>query len=287
LICFLDRDINFSAFEESQIHQMYNPGMKIKELAARTLEQHPYGYLLGVFLLDNLPILLPHETDYWGFPLLAKKVLPAGSKTILDIGANRGHSSRAFLKLLPEWKVIAFEANPVHRDNLQKISLKHKERFSFHIGGVTDIPKGHLTLFTPYYKSFAMHSASALSNSEALAGVEHAFPSLRGQFIIKSTETSTFNIDSLNLECSFVKIDIQGEEFRALQGMSDTIKRCKPVILVEMNLTQHGISEFMQKNGYMPYTYDSSTNMMIHGYGPHTSEHRNQFFLTENHIQSL
>lgn len=261
--------------------------MTIKEFAARTLERHPYGYRVGVLLLDNLDILLPHETDYWAFPLLARQGSPVGAKTILDIGANRGHSSRAFLKLLPGWDVVAFEANPLHQSRLERIRLKHPDRFSFHIGAVTDIPKGDLEFFTPFFGAVAMHSASALSSSEALAGVEVAFPSLRGQFNIRSTQTPTLNIDSLGLECSFVKIDIQGEEFRALQGMADTIKRCQPVILVEMNLTQHGIAEFLQGKGYLPYTYDSATKVMLPGYGPHTGDHRNQFFLPEGFLSRL
>jgi len=261
--------------------------MSVMAIAARVLEQHPYGYRLGVLLLDNLDFLLPHESDYWAFPMLARACPPTCARTILDVGANRGHSSRAFLKLLPDWNVVAFEANPLHQKKLDALRGRHPGRFSCHIGAVTDAAKGDLTLFTPFWKSMAMHSASALSRSEALAGVEGAFPSLTGQFTVRETRTPTFAIDSFGLDFSLVKIDIQGEELRALQGMSATIARCRPIVLVEMNLTQAGIAEFMRANAYQPYTYDAVTGKMLPGYGPHTAQHRNQFFIPEEFAGNL
>jgi FkbM family methyltransferase len=177
--------------------------------------------------------------------------------------------------------VIAFEANPLHQKKLEGVRSRNPERFRYHIGAVTDAAKGDMTLFTPFWKAMAMHSASALSRSEALAGVEGAFPSLAGQFSARETTTPTLAIDSLGLDFSLVKIDIQGEELRALQGMSETIGRCRPAILVEMNLMQGGIAEFMRGRGYEPYTYDAVKGKLIPGYGPHTVQHRNQFFLPE------
>lgn len=44
----------------------------------------------------------------------------------------------------------------------------------------------------------------------------------------------TITIDSLNLsECGFIKLDLQGYDYFALQGAVETIRRCKPVIMFE------------------------------------------------------
>lgn len=260
---------------------------KYKQFAANILEQHPYGYRLGVFFLDNLNILLPHESDYLAFPILARIDSQERVKTILDIGANRGHSSRAFLKLLPDWNVIAFEANSLHQKKLERIRLQNTSRFSYRIGAITDSAKGNLTLFTPFYGQIAMHSASALSRAEALEGVMSAFPDQAGKFTVRETSTSTLNIDSLGLDMSFVKVDIQGEELHALQGMSDTINRCMPVILVEMNLKQSGISDFLKLKGYEPFVYNANKNEMEFGFGPHSVQCRNQFFLPQRLVSKL
>ncbi len=40
-------------------------------------------------------------------------------------------------------------------------------------------------------------------------------------------------IDELNLDVTFVKIDVEGTELSVLKGMISTIRRCKPVIMIE------------------------------------------------------
>lgn len=243
--------------------------------------------VLEFFYSTTWIFFFPMNQTIWPFRFWRRWVRKRVPKRILDIGANRGHSSRAFLKLLPDWDVVAFEANPLHEQKLEQIRRRNSSRFSFHVGAVTDVAKGGLTLFTPFYGQIAMHSASALSRSEALAGVDGAFPAQANQFTVQETTTPTLNIDSLNLDLSFVKLDIQGEELRALKGMSDTIDRCMPVILVEMNLTQSGISDFLTARGYTPFTYDAAKNVMVAGYGPHSVQYRNQFFFPARQASKL
>jgi len=42
-------------------------------------------------------------------------------------------------------------------------------------------------------------------------------------------------IDDLNLDCDLIHLDLEGFELFALKGSIETIKRCKPVIVVETN----------------------------------------------------
>jgi FkbM family methyltransferase len=45
----------------------------------------------------------------------------------------------------------------------------------------------------------------------------------------------TYKIDDLNLEiCDLMHLDIEGYEYYALQGGIETIKRCQPLIVIEM-----------------------------------------------------
>lgn len=51
---------------------------------------------------------------------------------------------------------------------------------------------------------------------------------------INSKRTPTFSIDNLNLAvCDLIQLDLEGYELKALLGGIETIKRCKPVIVVE------------------------------------------------------
>lgn len=48
--------------------------------------------------------------------------------------------------------------------------------------------------------------------------------------------TQAVAIDSFNFqECGLLKLDIEGAEFMAIQGAMETIKRCRPFIIVEAN----------------------------------------------------
>jgi len=51
---------------------------------------------------------------------------------------------------------------------------------------------------------------------------------------LHNRKTPTIKIDNLNLQiCDLIQLDLEGYEFNALLGGIETIKRCKPVIIVE------------------------------------------------------
>lgn len=48
--------------------------------------------------------------------------------------------------------------------------------------------------------------------------------------------TKAVTIDSFNFqECGLLKLDIEGAEYMAIQGATETIKRCRPFIVIEAN----------------------------------------------------
>lgn len=260
--------------------------LALKQNFVNFLEQHPLGYRLGVLALDHFDFLLPHETDYHAFPLFASALKPA-HRCILDVGGNRGHSSRAFLKLLPEWQVIAFEANPLHKKKLESIKRKYPNRFDYHIKAASCLCGDDVTIFTPMYANIAMHSASALTEKDALEGVRDAFPNLADKFTLIETLTSTIAIDTLSLDASMIKIDVQGCEYEVLLGLSELITRCKPVILIEMNLKMTGVQQFFENKNYKPIRFYPEKNQLTSGWNEVTLRDRNQFFIHESFLSEF
>jgi FkbM family methyltransferase len=62
-----------------------------------------------------------------------------------------------------------------------------------------------------------------------------------GHNIVGPGPLPTYRIDDLALEhCDAILLDVEGYEMHALRGALDTIKRCKPLLVVEENKKAHG-----------------------------------------------
>lgn len=81
-------------------------------------------------------------------------------------------------------------------------------------------------------------------------------------------------IDSWHLDdLGFLKLDIEGSEFVALQGARETLKRCKPVILYEakrlwtrhFGLPKDAVSSFLTAHGYRMVEKISCDEIWTHG----------------------
>jgi FkbM family methyltransferase len=250
---------------------------KAKERGIRVLESHPYGYAAGVFLLDHLDFLLPHESDYFGFEELHRRGY-ARSRSILDVGANRGHSARAFLKLLPAWRVFSVEANRIHEPRLEALKHRHGRRFDYVIAAAGSSSGGSLRLLTPMYRGAALHSAASCFEQEAVGAVEAAYPALKGRFTLVESQVPGLALDDLALDPDFVKFDIQGSELDALKGMPKLLRRSRPVLLLAQNSLAPQIKQLLGDQGYEPWCFDVDTRCFTRGEWAGNYGHHNVFF---------
>lgn len=88
----------------------------------------------------------------------------------------------------------------------------------------------------------------------AHAGVTHVVPGTTAG----GASIATLRIDDLGLDpCDLIVLDVEGYELEALRGARETIKRCHPVIMVEVNsnltamgLTSDDLREHLRLAGY-------------------------------------
>lgn len=128
------------------------------------------------------------------------------SRTAVDVGANVGTWTRQLLSIFDT--VIAFEP--------------------------ADDTFACLELNCP---SAILHKAG-LSDEEGTAKVmaDDRYPTGTGSRWMKLGEGNTriMTLDSLGLEnVDFMKVDVEGMELRVFRGAIETLKRCKPVLVVE------------------------------------------------------
>lgn len=174
-----------------------------------------------------------YESHGWWFPdaedhfpkMLAKSVSKGGPKeyqyqvrnrsleyvkekhVALDIGANVGLWSRDLVKQFAQ--VIAFEPVAMFRECLERnVIAKNLDVRPIALGDQEGMIKMIIT--------------------EGNTGHTHVDPnSVNGDIQI-------IKLDSLNLPVvNYIKVDCEGFEYRVLQGAENTVKRCRPVIVIE------------------------------------------------------
>lgn len=129
-------------------------------------------------------------------------------RTAIDIGANVGLWSRDLTEEFDQ--VIAFEPVQIFRDCLAK-----------------NVTKDNITVIE-----------HALGNEETTAtmnittdnmGHTHIDPTSIGNGTTQVKTLDSYNFDNID----YIKMDCEGFEFRVIQGGENTIKRCKPLVIVE------------------------------------------------------
>jgi FkbM family methyltransferase len=146
-------------------------------------------------------------------PHVAKEItqhLKSGD-TFVDIGANLGYFTLLASKLLgTSGKVISFE--PV------------TEAYNYCRRNIEANKLTNATL----YKNGLWSEKKTLNISQSLQ--------LGGSHISDTGDSiECIPLDSLNLAPNMIKMDIEGAEPYALQGMVETLKRCHPTIVMEVN----------------------------------------------------
>lgn len=129
-------------------------------------------------------------------------------RVAIDVGANVGLWSRGLCKNFAT--VLAFEPVDMFRACL-----------------VRNVPASNLKIM-----DFALGNENTTANmiiTEGNTGHTHIDPASVG-----SGTTAVRRLDDLELDqVDYIKMDCEGYEYRVLQGAEQTIRRCRPIVVVE------------------------------------------------------
>ncbi|HLB31518.1 MAG TPA: FkbM family methyltransferase [Gammaproteobacteria bacterium] len=156
----------------------------------------------------------------------------------LDIGANKGVYAWMLARCSRE--VHAFEPNPKLFRILQRISGPN-----LHVSPIAlSNRSGHAMLRIPGNEQRGYSNQGSSLSAIKVAG-EHG-----------EIEVETSRLDDLNLgDIGFIKIDVEGFEQAVIEGAVETLRRCRPNLLIEMEErhTHRPIEEsldYVQRLGY-------------------------------------
>jgi hypothetical protein len=79
------------------------------------------------------------------------------------------------------------------------------------------------------YTNWIQDTTGTMIITEDNSGHSHLDPTTMG-----TGDVQVVRLDKLNFnEVNYIKVDCEGYEFRVLQGAEETIKRCKPIVVIE------------------------------------------------------
>ncbi len=170
---------------------------------------------------------------------------------VLDIGGHLGYFSCIAGKLAKNGKVHAFEVDPkciaLMQENLRRNDLDNVEIHNYAISdsvGIVKIPEYN----TPF--PGLMINPKSLNN----------FKEVEARNIDHFLEENDFIPD-------FIKIDIEGAEGKALEGMQDTMKNTSATLLIEIHVDN-------LKNHFNADYRESIKLLLKYGYTLQELEHR-------------
>lgn len=193
---------------------------------------------------------VPFERDFRALALFH----PAKGALFLDVGANRGQSTDAILMQQANIRIQMFEPNELLFARLKEL-FAGDSRIVFNNFGLGD-ESTEGTLFVPFYKKWMFDGLASFKEQEASDWMKGRVYFYDEQSLtLHKSRCKIAKLDDLGLAPFFIKVDVQGYEYKALKGGEQTIKKHEPVLLIETPDAK--TNEYLESLGYMPYAYEN------------------------------
>lgn len=218
---------------------------------------------------------VPHESDFLFF-----KQRNDTFKVFVDIGANAGQSALSVGMLRPEMKIISFEPNSLMKPELDFAGKLLGKRFEYRTLGLGEAPS-HSHFFIPIVDGVPLTQETTivkdllLSDKDTKERIYEATGAT--DFKIETLKLKIEPFDAMTLKPDFVKIDVQGSELQVLRGMKETLRRYKPVLMIENGVGMGPIIEELSQLGYMPCYFNQNEKRLVPN--PSNQEILNLFFV--------
>ena len=170
----------------------------------------------------------------------------------LDCGANIGTHTIEWAKHMHGWgKVISFEAQQrIYYALAGNIAINNCLNATAHWAAVGS-ENTNIKIPVPNYLVPASFGSLELkqSNSNEFIGQNINYSDDAMSVVAQKT------IDSFDFSrVDVIKIDVEGMEIDVLNGAAETIKRCKPIMLIEIIKTDKAkVESFLSENGYQVF----------------------------------
>jgi len=206
---------------------------------------------------------------------LLDKIVRQNDHTV-DIGGNRG--LYAYLLCRIGAKVDVFEPNPRCFEILSAWAA-NKKQVNVYSVALSNI-EGKANLHIPIDKRGEEHDASASMENTAFLISRDQLVSLR-------------TLDSYRFEeVDFIKIDVEGHEYKVIEGAASTISKSKPALLIEIEQRHNTrtINEIFEKVsgfGYQGFFLEGERLVTLEKFDPSRHQSIENFSGKERYVNNF
>ncbi len=205
----------------------------ILNLFEKIFRSNTYLFLISRFLIGKYFSKFIYDSDFKIIKILKKNNFFEKNKIILDVGANDGMSYNIIRKFAKTSKIVSFEPEEYNYKRLKKKELKDKF-FKCKKVGLSNIKKKQ-PFFIPFYKDYPISQMAGIDKIGVKNRLKNSLyeRNIMKKIVFKNSKIKTDKLDNLKYNPLFIKIDIEGHEYECIQGALKTIKKFKPIIMVE------------------------------------------------------
>lgn len=192
--------------------------------------QSEKDYWLGTYEME-----LQHAIQHWAKP----------GQVVYDLGANVGYVSLLFARVVGEQgRVFAFEPLPANQQRLRQ-NVELNSGLSIELVPAAAAERSGRA-------AFALHGSDDMGRLQASDGPA-----------ANTIEVETIALDDFaktHPAPNLVKIDVEGAEALALQGMQSLLRSAKPVLFIELHGYEAGRAcwHLLEQAGYEMYWMDAA-----------------------------
>lgn len=198
-----------------------------------------------------------HDPDFRCFRNMGRGL------AIIDVGANRGQSIVSFKTILPDARIISYEANAFFGPVLSEVASWFENVTIFNVGLGRDDHRAMLYVPVVNGKYYWEEGSIRPDNFEKPWVIDR-LASYGDKLIFEEYAVEIRRADGLltNTVADIVKIDVEGAEMDVLMAMEDLVSLSRPVFMIE-NSDWENVTAWLSKREYICYQYLPEENVLV------------------------